>query len=166
MPRTNRGQRFARVASPNTQTEDNAPPEPQCRAQIEGKTLRQKRNGRTREPSANRSARTAMPRTNRGQRSARAARPGANRGQIARQSRKPNRLRTIEELTGSDLWPVKSCYARRQQAEPARPADSALSETCPAPTYGRAGRVLLRGSKWKPHCGGQSPLAARLQIVL
>ena len=42
---------------------------------------------------------------------------------------KPNRLRTIEDLTGSDLWPVKSCYARRQQAEPARPTDSALSKT-------------------------------------
>ena len=98
-------------------------------------------------------------------------RPGAAAGEYTALSArtnafKPNRLRTIEELAGSDLWPVKSCYARRQQAEPARPADSALSETCPAPTYGRAGRVLLRGSKWKPHCGGQSPLAARLQIVL
>ena len=31
--------------------------------------------------------------------------------------------------------------------------DFALSETCPAPTYGRAGRVVLRGSKRKPHCG-------------
>ncbi len=31
--------------------------------------------------------------------------------------------------------------------------DFALSETRPASTYGRAGRVMPGGSKWKPHCG-------------
>ena len=114
-----------------------------------------------------------------------------------------NRLRTIGDLPGSDLWSGRSCGTRRQQVgagtacrvsadkrlqvkstqhyrRPARlrpmvgqvvwyPAaasgcrhslprqrgqtpsseiDSALSETCPAPTYGRAGRVVPGGSKW------------------
>ena len=29
------------------------------------------------------------------------------------------------DLTGSDLWPGKSCYTRRQQVEPAQPAAAA-----------------------------------------
>ena len=27
------------------------------------------------------------------------------------------------------------------------------TETCQTPIYGLASRVVLRGSKWKPHCG-------------
>ena len=48
-------------------------------------------------------------------------------------------------------------HSDRQQVEPAQPADSALSETCPAPisggrtAAGRAGRVVPGGSKWKRH---------------
>ena len=67
-----------------------------------------------------------------------------------------NHLRAIGDLANSNLWFGKSCDIARQQvepAQPAQPADFALSETCPAPIYGRAGRVILRGSKRKPHCG-------------
>ena len=70
-----------------------------------------------------------------------------------------NRLSTIGDLPGSDLWSGRSCGTRRQQVGAGSACrasadkrfgrtDSALSETCPAPTYGRAGRVVPGGSKW------------------
>ena len=186
-PGVNRGQRFARVARPDANRG-----QPPARAASPTAPIlripnfpRRSPRAQTPVPGLNPAGTSISPAHNSPSydnppppcRASADKRPGAAAGEYtvppARASAfKLNRLRTIEDLTGSDLWPVKSCYARRQQAEPARPADSALSETCPAPisggrtAAGRAGRVLLRGSKWKPHCGGQSPLAARLQIVL
>ena len=63
------------------------------------------------------------------------------------------RFRSIGDLTGSDLWPVKSCITARQQAEPAQPAAASGSRTAatrvhgkprPALIYGRTGRAVYR----------------------